>query len=42
MLALGFWAVAAAMRPATWVEPPAYEYTVQFRCGMEFRLGSTR
>lgn len=38
MLALGLWAFAAR-QPATWVEPPAYEYTVQLSCTMEFPPG---
>jgi hypothetical protein len=38
MLALGIWTLSAR-QPATWVEPPAYEYTVRFRCGMELPPG---
>ncbi|MEV4642466.1 DUF6174 domain-containing protein [Actinoplanes sp. NPDC049548] len=33
LAALTVWAVADR-QPATWVEPPAYTYTVRFRCGM--------
>jgi hypothetical protein len=42
VLALGVWAAVAREKPATWVEPSAYEYTVQFRCGMQFPPDSTR
>ena len=38
VLALGVWAVVAA-EPANWVEPAAYEYTVEFRCGMQYPPG---
>ncbi|MEV8506385.1 DUF6174 domain-containing protein [Actinoplanes sp. NPDC051475] len=38
MLAAVFWGIAAS-KPPTWVEPPAYEYSVRFRCGMEFPPG---
>ncbi|MFI7599080.1 DUF6174 domain-containing protein [Actinoplanes sp. NPDC049681] len=38
MLAAVFWAIAAS-KPLTWVEPPAYDYSVRFRCGMEFPPG---
>jgi hypothetical protein len=38
MPALGFWAITAR-QPATWVEPPAYEYTVRFRCDMALPPG---
>lgn len=38
MLALGAWA-ALDTEPVRWVEPRAYEYTVEFRCGMEFPPG---
>ena len=39
LLALGVWAVVAKEEPATWTEPRAYEYSVQFRCGMQFPPG---
>jgi hypothetical protein len=38
VLALGVGA-AVAREPATWVEPAAYEYAVEFRCGMQFPPG---
>jgi hypothetical protein len=38
VLALGVWA-AVDREPAAWVEPRAYEYTVEFRCGMQFPPG---
>ena len=37
-LVSGVWAVAAR-KPLVWAEPPAYEYSVRFRCGMELPPG---
>ncbi|MEV6596500.1 DUF6174 domain-containing protein [Actinoplanes sp. NPDC051346] len=38
LLALAAWAIPARS-PAAWNEPPAYEYTVEFRCDMAFPPG---